>query len=103
MASGSRAEAAAGQPKLDVVLRDVFSQRGNHSDVVYNNNGNDGSKLTIKGAIEAHLNVVGTGALIAGLWSQTKVTQALRAPPWNCGGGAGQRTRRRVLQSLRPE
>ena len=89
MASGSRAEAAAGQPKLDVVLRDVFSQRGNHSDVVYNNNGNDGSKLTIKGAIEAHLNVVGTGALIAGLWSQTKVTQALRAPPWNCGGGQG--------------
>ena len=65
------------------MLRAVFGQRGNHGDAVYNNN--DGSKLTIRGAIEAHLNVVGTGNLIAGRWTQTQVTRALRRPPLACG------------------
>lgn len=67
------------------MLRAVFGQRGNHGDVVYVQN--DGSRLTIRGAIEAHLNWVGTpGGLIAGRWTQTMVTRHLRTH-WECEGG----------------
>lgn len=81
MASGSLA--AARKPDLGAVLLAVFGQRNNDLDVVYNIN--DVPELTIREAIEAHLNMVGTPKLIAGLWTPARVTRALRAHPWYCG------------------